>query len=412
MIDGLVGNQVLPANLRQDIIERTDGIPLFVEEMTKALLEAGAESAARRTAAAVPSAALAVPASLHASLMARLDRLGPAKGVAQIGAAIGREFSHALLVAVVGEPEPELNSALDRLITAGLLFRQGMPAHASYLFKHALVQDAAYGTLLREPRRALHARIAEILQTQFVEIAETQPELLARQCTDAGMIEKAAGLWGKAGQRSLERSALLEAVAKFTRGLDQVASLPGTPVLRNQQIKLQVGLANALYHRKGFSAVETKAAFDKARAMIEQADALGEHVEDPLLPYSVLYGFFIAKFILFEGDAAGALASQFLELARQQKATALIMIGHRLLGTTLLCLGEPAEGLKHLDQASALYEPAAHRSLTTHFGHDVGVATQSLRSWALWLLGYPEAALVEIGNGGASPRSIASPGKS
>jgi class 3 adenylate cyclase len=412
MIDGLVGNQVLPANLRQDIIERTDGIPLFVEEMTKALLEAGAESAARRTAAAVPSAALAVPASLHASLMARLDRLGPAKGVAQIGAAIGREFSHALLVAVVGEPEPELNSALDRLITAGLLFRQGMPPHASYVFKHALVQDAAYGTLLREPRRALHARIAATLESQFAEITQTQPELLASQCTDAGMIEKAAGLWGKAGQRSLERSALLEAVAKFTRGLDQVASLPGTPVLRNQQIKLQVGLANALYHRKGFSAVETKAAFDKARAMIEQADALGEHVEDPLLLYSVLYGFFIAKFILFEGDAACALASQFLELARQQKATALIMIGHRLLGTTLLCLGEPAEGLKHLDQASALYEPAAHRSLTTHFGHDVGVATQSLRSWALWLLGYPEAALVEIGNGGASPRSIASPGKS
>ena len=259
MIDGLVGNQGLPADLRQDIIERTDGIPLFVEEMTKALLEAGAESAARPTAAAVPSAALAVPASLHASLMARLDRLGPAKEVAQVGAAIGREFSHALLGAVVGKSEPELNSALDRLITAGLLFRQGMPPFATYLFKHVLVQDAAYGTLLREPRRALHARVAETLESQFAEITGTQPELLARQYTDAGLIEKAAGLWGKAGQRSLERSALLEAVAKFTRGLDQIASLPGTPALRSQQIKLQVGLANALYHMKGFSAVVTKA---------------------------------------------------------------------------------------------------------------------------------------------------------
>ena len=186
MIDGLVGNQGLPADLRQDIIERTDGIPLFVEEMTKALLEAGAESAARLTAAAVPSAALAVPASLHASLMARLDRLGPAKEVAQVGAAIGREFSHALLVAVVGKSEPELNSALDRLITAGLLFRQGMPPFATYLFKHVLVQDAAYGTLLREPRRALHARVAETLESQFAEITGTQPELLARQYTDAG----------------------------------------------------------------------------------------------------------------------------------------------------------------------------------------------------------------------------------
>jgi predicted ATPase len=194
----------------------------------------------------------------------------------------------------------------------------------------------------------------------------------------------------------LERSALNEAVEQFTRGLDQIAALPATPPLRQRQIKLQIGLAYSIYHAKGFAAAETKAAFDRARAMIQQAEALGEHVEDPLLLYSVLYGFFIAKFIPFEGDAACALASQFLELARQQKAIAPIMIGHRLLGTTLLCLGQPAEGIKHLDQALALYEPAAHRSLTTHFGHDVGAATHSLRSLALWLLGYPETALAEI----------------
>ena len=154
------------------IARRTDGIPLFVEEMTKAVLEAEGESDARRTAGAVPSPTLAVPASLHASLMARLDRLGPAKEVAQIGAAIGREFSHPLLTAVTRKPEAELGSALHRLIDAGLLFRQGVPPHASYLFKHALVQDAAYGTLLREPRRALHARIAETLEGQFADIAE------------------------------------------------------------------------------------------------------------------------------------------------------------------------------------------------------------------------------------------------
>jgi predicted ATPase len=207
MIDRVVGNKQLPANIRQDIIERTDGIPLFVEEMTKAVLEAGSERGAERTAAAVPSPALAVPASLHASLMARLDRLGPAKEMAQIGAAIGREFSHALLAAVVRKPEAELNSALDRLIQSGLLFRQGVPPHATYLFKHALVQDAAYGTLLREPRRALHARIAEALENQFADIAESQPELLARHCTEAGLIEKAASLWGSGGRRSSIRLA-------------------------------------------------------------------------------------------------------------------------------------------------------------------------------------------------------------
>ncbi|WP_423898441.1 AAA family ATPase, partial [Bradyrhizobium sp.] len=209
MIDRIVGNKLIPASVRPDIIERSDGVPLFVEEMTKAVLEAEGDSAAQHVAAAVPSPTLAVPASLHASLMARLDRLGPAKEVAQIGAAIGREFSHALLAAVVRQPEAELRSALDRLIAAGLLFRHGAPPHAAYLFKHALVQDAAYGTLLREPRRALHARIAEILERQFVEIAENQPELVARHCAEAGLIEKAAALWGKAGQRSLERSALV-----------------------------------------------------------------------------------------------------------------------------------------------------------------------------------------------------------
>jgi predicted ATPase len=256
MIDRVVGNKPVPASIRQDIIERTDGIPLFVEEMTKAVLEADSESAAEHAVAAVPSPALAVPASLHASLMARLDRLGPAKEVAQIGAAIGREFSHTLLAAVVRKPEAELNLALDRLVQSGLLFRQGVPPHASYLFKHALVQDTAYGTLLREPRRALHARIADVLESQFAEIAANQPALLARHCTEAGLMEKAAALWGKAGQRSLERSALVEAAEQLTRALDQIAALPATPALRHERIKLQVALITPLIPLKGHAAPE------------------------------------------------------------------------------------------------------------------------------------------------------------
>jgi class 3 adenylate cyclase/predicted ATPase len=270
MIDRVVGNQPLPANLRQDIIERTDGIPLFVEEMTKAVLEAEGEGEARRTAGAVPSPALAVPASLHASLMARLDRLGPAKDVAQIGAAIGREFSHALLGAVAGKPEPELASALDRLIATGLLFRQGAPPHATYFFKHALIQDAAYGTLLREPRRGLHARIAETLESQFAEIAENQPQLLARHCTEAGLIEKAAGLWGKAGQRSLARAALLEGAEQLKRALDQIATLPATPALRREEIKLEVAFANVLALTGDL--VDGKEHYDRALAIYDPAE--------------------------------------------------------------------------------------------------------------------------------------------
>jgi predicted ATPase len=241
MIDRVTGNKALPESIRQDIIERTDGIPLFVEEMTKAVLEAESEDDARKTAAAVPSSAIAVPASLHASLMARLDRLGPAKEVAQIGAVIGREFSHALVAAVAPKDEKALQSALDALTRAGLLFKQGLPPHASYLFKHALVQDAAYGTLLCEPRRALHARVAETIERQFTDIAENQPELLARHCTEAGLIEKAANLYGKAARRSLERSAFVEAVEQLTRALNLIGALPATPDLRRMQIELQLG---------------------------------------------------------------------------------------------------------------------------------------------------------------------------
>jgi predicted ATPase len=392
MIDRLVGNKLIPASIRQDIIERTDGIPLFIEEMTKAVLEADSQRAAERTVAAAPSPALAVPASLHASLMARLDRLGPAKELAQIGAAIGRQFSHALLVAVMQKPEPELASALDRLIAAGLLFRQGMPPYATYLFKHALVQDAAYGTLLRARRRALHARIAETLEGQFAEIAESQPELLARHCTEAGLIEKAAHLWGKAGERSLARSALVEAIEQLSRALAQIATLPATPALRREQIKLWVALLNPLMHVKGHAAAETKAAAEQAKLLIERAEALGEPPEDPLLLFSVLYSVWVANYVAFNGDVICNLAAQFLALAEEQGSTVPLMMGHRVMGSSLLWTGVITEGRTHLSRAIALYDPAEHRPLATRFGQDAEVAALSDRSWALWLLGYPEVA--------------------
>jgi class 3 adenylate cyclase/predicted ATPase len=396
MIDRVVGNKLLPANIRQDIIERTDGIPLFVEEMTKAVLEAESQGAVEHLAAAVPSSALAVPASLQAFLMARLDRLGSAKEVTQIGAAIGREFSHSLLAAVVQKPDAELASALDRLIAAGLLFRQGVPPYVSYLFKHALVQDAAYGTLLREPRRVLHARIAETLESQFPEIAESQPQLLARHCTEAGQIEKAVGLWGKAGQRSLERSALVEAVAQHTRSLDQIETLPATPALRREQIKLQVALVTALMHVRGFAAPETKAAAERAHLLIEQAEGFGEPPEDPLLLlFSVLYALWVESFAAFNGDVVRELAEQFRALAEKQGTTVPLLIAHRVMGLSLVFTGDMAEGRAHLDQGIALYDPAEHRPLATRFGSDVRVVILCYRSLALWLLGYPEAALAD-----------------
>ena len=396
MIDRVIGNKPLPTNIRQDIVERTDGIPLFVEEMTKAVLEAEGEGAARQIAAAVPSSTLGVPASLHASLMARLDRLGSAKDVAQIGAAIGREFSYTLLAAVVAKPEAELQSALDRLMKAGLLFRQGVPPHATYLFKHGLVQDAAYSTMLREPRRALHARIAETIEDILADIAENRPEVLARHRTEAGQIERAAGLWAKAGQRSLAHSALVEAAEQFTRALNQIATLPTTQALRREEIRLQTALIAPYGHVKGFAAPETQAAVERAGLLIQQAEASGEPVEDPLLLFLVLYGLWVANFVSFNGVALCKLATQFLTLARQQKATAAVLIGHRLMGTSLICTGEIGQGREQLDRGIALYKPDEHRPLGTRFAVDIGLAILTSRSLALWMLGYPEAALADV----------------
>jgi predicted ATPase len=295
---------------------------------------------------------------------------------------------------VVGETPN--GAALDRLLTAGLLFRQGQPPHATYLFNHALVQDVAYGTLLREPRRSLHARIAETFEQQFADIAENQPELLARHCTEAGLIEKAAALWSKAGRRALARSALKEAAEQLARALGQIATLPGTVALRREQIKLQIELSNALIHTKGHASPETKASFEQARLLIERAETLGEPIDDPLLLFSVLYGFWVGNRMAFKGDVVCELAEQFHDLAQRQSATVPRMIGNMLMGISLVLVGDVADGRSHLDRVISLYDPAEHRSLATRFGHDVRMTAYCWRALALWILGYPKAAAVDI----------------
>lgn len=383
MIDRLAAGRTLPPKVRSDIIDRADGIPLFVQEMTRAVLEADG------------SASAAVPATLQASLLSRLDRLGDAKEVAQLGAAIGREFSRDLLASVAVKSAAELDRSLDRLVAAGLLFRQQPAPHATYLFNHALVQDAAYGTLLREARRAIHARIVDALENRFPDIVSSQPELVARHCTDAGLIEKAASLWGKAGRRSFARSALWEAAEQLSQALAQIASLPESPALRREQIHLQLDLSNALIHTKGHASPETKAAFDRARALIERAAALGEAPEDPLVAYSVLYGFWVANRMAFNGPVVLELVSQFQALARADGATVPVMLGHLLAGISRVITGDLAAGKAELDHAIALYDPVEHRVLATRFGHDVRVSALAWRAYASWALGDAEASFAD-----------------
>jgi predicted ATPase len=246
MIGRVVGNKLLPENLRQDIIERTDGIPLFVEEITKAVMEAENEGEARQAVSVVPAPALNVPATLHASLMARLDRLGSAKEVAQTGAAIGREFSHDLLAAVACKPEEELAQSLDRLIVAGLLFRQGAPPYATYTFKHVLVRDAAYSTLLRKRRQELHRQIVSVLQREFAELVVSQPELIAHHCSEAGMIPEAAEYYLLAAQRATAASNNAEKIAHITRGLTLVEQLPSSDQ-RAAELRRRFTLAGAFF---------------------------------------------------------------------------------------------------------------------------------------------------------------------
>ncbi|HLN48653.1 MAG TPA: AAA family ATPase, partial [Steroidobacteraceae bacterium] len=382
MVGGLAARHALSKEVIEGMTERTGGVPLFVEEVTRLLLERGEQGGVQ-----------AIPPTLQQSLTARLDRLGSARDVAQIGAVIGRDFSYALLRAVAGIEDAPLQIAIERLAEADILLVQGVTPESDYRFKHALIQDAAYENLLKSRRQALHRRVAEALCDDEAGTMAAEPELLAHHFTQAGLTEAAIEWWGKAGQRSLERSALVEAAEQITRALNQIATLPATPVLRREEIKLQVALITPLIHLKGFAAPETKAAAERAHLLIQQAEAVGEPPDDPLLLFTVLYNFWVENFVAFNSNVMRELATQFLALAEKQGTTAPLMTGHRLMGTSLLLTGEIAKGRAHYDHAIALYDPGEHRPLAMPFGSDVRVAILCYRSLALWLLGYPEAAL-------------------
>ena len=349
IIARLVGNKELPADVMAEIVERTDGIPLFVEEMTKAVLEAGSEGEARRTAATVPSAALAVPASLHASLMARLDRLGPAKAMMQLAAALGREFSYELLSAVAPSDDAKLLAVLNQLVAAGLLFCYGTPPHATYLFKHALIQDAAYGTLLREARRDLHARIASTLHDNFPQIRDTQPEILAHHYFEAGQLGAAIKWRAKAGNRALRRSAFVEAIQQFKNGLNLLDVLPEGIERAKREIELQTGLGVALTANKGYAAHETGKAYTRARQLCEE-------VGDTTALVRVGYGQYLYHLMAGEVRQSHQLATETLELAERIDNDDARVLGHRTLGVSLFELGQLAEARRELEAAAELFD--------------------------------------------------------
>jgi class 3 adenylate cyclase/tetratricopeptide (TPR) repeat protein len=391
MIDGVMGNELLPANIRQHIIERTDGIPLFVEEMTRAVLEAKDEEAAERTVAAVPSPSIAVPPSLHASLMARLDRLGAAKEVAQIGAVIGREFSYALLVAVVRKQETDLQSALNRLIKAGLLFRRGLPPHATYLFKHALVQDVAHGSLLRSTRQQLHRQIAEELEAHAPDVMESQPGIIGQHYAEAGLVEKSVAYWLKAGRSSAARSANLEAIAYLRRGIEATVGLGNGAEKDRVELDLQYALGPCLIATQGPISDEARATFARAHELCERLNGPPEHL-------SVLY--WLAAVQAVRGNLAKALevTERGIVLAEARGDRPALVNSLRGTGLGLLLIGRLNEGRNMTGRAIATFDASsdAEQSAARAAGQDARAAGLAVMSWTLWALGYSDTAVARM----------------
>ena len=357
LVQGIAGGKpALLATIVNEIIDRADGVPLFIEELTKAVLESGDPEQADRTLAGVSPAALEIPTTLHASLMARFDRLGPrAKEVAQIGAAIGREFACDLLSAVAGQSDIELHTALEQLTGSGLVFCRGTPPAATFLFKHALVQDAAYSTLLRGRRRRIHTKIAEVLEQHFPQTVVAKPEVLARHCTEAGLAEKAVGYWHQAGQSALARSAATEAVTLLSRGLDVLQNLPVDHERHRREVALQVLLGQALIGAKGTAAPETGRAYARASELCRE---LGD-VPD-LLP--ALYGKHVFHFE--RGELARALEDglELLSLARRRGDPTATVTGHRLVAAALCHLGRFRETRSHSEAGLALSDLVRDRT--------------------------------------------------
>src|SRR5271170_1560658 len=381
-----IAGKVLPDEVADQIGERTDGVPLFVEELTRSVLESGLlrEETDRYTLdRALPP--FAIPTSLHDSLMARLDRLASVRLVAQIGAAIGRQFHYVLLRAVSDLPEDELRAALARLVASELVFQRGTPPDAVYSFKHALVQDAAHGSLLRNTRQQLHAQIAEALTAHSAEIMDSQPELLAQHYAEAGLVEKSVFYWGKAGQRSAARSAMAEAATQLRKGLDQLGLLPETPERQRQELELRSGLAAAFLVVKGFAAPETGDAYARARALWEQ---LGSPSELLHIPWGQSHYYAVRD----ELDRAQTLAEDLLQLSRQRDDSAGLVLGHYSLGRTFMYMGSFARSRLHLEKALTLYDPISHRALVHQTGLDPRSISQAALGLVLFFLGFPDQA--------------------
>jgi class 3 adenylate cyclase/tetratricopeptide (TPR) repeat protein len=377
----VTGGRVLPAQVTEQIIAKTDGNPLFVEELTKAVLETGIlveDAEGYRLDGPLPP--LAIPATLQDSLMARLDRLAPVKAIGQIGAVIGREFSYPLLHNLIGRDETALKDALAQLEQAGLLYRRGEPPEAVYSFKHALVQDAAYESLLKSRRQVLHRRIAEILRDRFPQIADTEPEMVAHHFTQAGLTKAAVEWRGKAGERALKSSAYEEAIAHLQQAISLAAGLADDAPLRLLRLRVQIMYGYALLHGRGHTLPETIAAFARARE-------LAAGIEDPAARFSTYFGIWSSSYTRADLATMREIAEVSLRDAQRWPRSLEAAAAQRVVGATRWFQGDYVGARSYLEQALATYDPERDRYLASRFGYDVGVLTMIHLCLVLWPLG-------------------------
>ena len=387
MIMRITRGKALPTEVVQQLVVKSDGVPLFVEEMTRMVLESGlVKERDGQYELMVPLTPLAIPATLHDSLMARLDRLGTGKQVAQLGATLGREFSYEVIRALTPLDEATLQHELAQLVDVELLYRRGLLPQAQYIFKHVLVQETAYQSLLRNTRRQHHRRIAEVLETRFPDTRDSQPELLAHHYTEAGLPRQAVTYWQHAGQTAMARSAHLEAIAHFRQALALNATLTDEAERQQRELSLQTTLGVALAATQGYAAPDVEAAYTRAQELCQQ-------VGNTTQLFTVLRGLWLVHLVRGTLQTAYALGEQLLQLTQRTQDTTLLLEAHRALGTSLFLHGEFASAWTHLEQGSRLYDVVRHRDLAIHYGQDSGASCLGYAAWTLWMQGYAQQSL-------------------
>ncbi len=403
IVERLTNGKRLPEEVMNQIIIKTDGMPLFVEELTKTVLESGLlKEVDGSYVLSGPLPPLAIPSSLHDSLMARLDRLAPIKEVAQTAAVIGREFSHALLESVAPLRDNELQAGLERLIEAELIHRRGRPPDATYVFKHALVRDAAYESLLKSTRQLIHHRIMEMLERRF---PGTPSEVIAQHAEEGGSPDKALHYWKQAGEHACKRSANVEAIGHLSRCLRLLATLPDHQDRLRQELAVQITLGTALIANRGYAAPEVEHAYARARELARETGATAE-----VLP--TLYGWYVSHLVRGRHEKAIEIAGEFLELARSNGDPATV-VAMRAVAWPSLCLGRLRAAKQHAEEVAALYDKKKHGELAFAYGGDPAAATRVVDAWATLLLGYPDAALthaktsITLGSESSHPFTLA-----